>query len=174
MKYKLIRAHKRTLSLQVNRQGELIVRAPYLMPVFFIDRFINQKSSWVQKRLADLKRPQAPKVEHFTEAKLKFYISKQLEVYGSLMGLKHSGLRFTKVNSYWGTCAPTGVLSFNLALRYAPGEAVTYVVVHELAHLRYRGHGKRFWDLVRKTYPPTNEMRVLLRQIGSGNLTEEN
>ena len=174
MKYTLIRARKRTLSLQINRAGELVARAPLFMPKFLIDRFIDQKSGWVQKRLAEIKKPQPPKVEHFSEAELKTYIKSQIRVYSSKMDLKHSGLRFTNVNSYWGTCAPTGVLSFNLALRYAPKEAVTYVVVHELAHLRWRGHGKRFWELVRKTYPQTNEMRAILRQIGRGNLTREN
>src|SRR3989339_1369587 len=116
MKYTLIRARKRTLSLQINRAGELVARAPLFMPKFLIDRFIDQKSGWVQKRLAEIKKPQPPKVEHFSEAQLKNYIKSQLKVYSSMMDLKHSGLRFTNVNSYWGTCAPTGVLSFNLAL----------------------------------------------------------
>ncbi len=173
MQYTLIRARKRTLSLQINRSGELVARAPLFMPKFLIDRFIDQKSTWVKKRLAELKKPHPPKVEHFAESELKSYIKKQLVIYSNILGLKTSGLRFTNVNSYWGTCSPTGILSFNLALRFAPKEAVMYVVVHELAHLRWRGHGKRFWDLVHKTYPQTNEMRTLLRHIGRGNLTTE-
>ncbi|MFZ2200025.1 MAG: YgjP-like metallopeptidase domain-containing protein [Microgenomates group bacterium] len=168
MDYTLIRAHKRTLSLQVSKDGVLIARAPYLMPKFLIDRFVNEKSRWVAKRIKEMQKPVSPKVEHFTEDELKLFIHKQLTKYSKLMGLKHAGVRFTRVKTYWGTCAPSGILSFNLALCYAEPDAVSYVVVHELAHLRWKGHGKRFWDMVNKYYPKSNEMRSLLRHIRHG------
>lgn len=168
MQYTLIRAHKRTLSLQVNKEGQLIARAPYLMPKFLIDRFVKDKVKWVEKRLKEMQKPIDPKTEHFTEDALKEFIHKELTKYSALMGLKYTGVRFTRVHTYWGTCAPSGVLSFNLALRYTPAEAVSYVVVHELAHLRWKGHGKRFWEMVTKYYPKTNEMRRLLRHIRHG------
>ncbi len=165
MQYTLIRARKRTLSLQVTGDGELVARAPLLMPTFFIDRFISQKSAWIAKRKAEILAPKRRRTRHFSDIALKSYISRQLKKYSELMELHPSGTRYTQVKTYWGTCAPSGLLSFNLALAYTPKEAVTYVVVHELAHLKWRGHGKRFWDLVKQTYPKTNEMRKLLRSI---------
>ncbi len=165
MSYTLIRARKRTLSLQVSSAGIIIARAPYLMPKFLIDRFVDQKSAWIAKRLKELRKPRAPRVEHFSEIAVQKYIRDQVKIYSQQMGLSPSGLRFTHVNSYWGTCAPSGILSFNLALRFTSRDAVTYIVVHELAHLRWKGHGKRFWDMVQKYYPQTTEMRRLLRKI---------
>lgn len=165
MEYTLIRAHKRTLSLQIGQDGVLIARAPYLMPKFLIDRFIAEKFHWIQKRRNDVAKPVAPKIEHFSDDQLKVFISKLLTKYSLSMSLRHSGVRFTTVKTYWGTCAPSGVLSFNMALRYAPPEAVAYVVVHELAHLRWKGHGRRFWDLVAKYYPKFKEARAILRSL---------
>lgn len=165
MHYTLIRLRKRTLSIQVNAQGRLIARAPYLMPKFLIDKFIKSKSSWIAKRLSDLRQPPIAQVEYVTPTALKSHIQQQLTKYSRLMGVHPQGVRFTTVRTYWGTCSPAGVLSFNLALRFAPPSAVTYVVVHELAHLRWRTHGKRFWEMVKKFYPQTNEMRRVLRQI---------
>jgi predicted metal-dependent hydrolase len=165
MEYTLIRAHKRSLSLQVSPQGEVIARAPYLMPKFMIDRFVTAKAGWINKRLAELHQPTTPRVEHFSVPALKRYLESEIAHYSAVMGLTPTGLRFTQVSSYWGTCAPSGVLSFNLALRFTPPAAVSYVVVHELAHLRWKGHGKRFWDMVEKYYPKTREMRAVLRKI---------
>lgn len=165
MQYTLVRARKRSLSLQINGSGELIARAPLFMPKFLIDRFVSQKESWIQKRLKELSKPKGRQVEHFSESELKSYIKGELMKYSEIMGLHPSGLRFTKVHTYWGTCAPSGVLSFNLALRFTPKEAVSYVVVHELAHLRWRGHGPRFWAMVEKYYPETKSMRALLRSM---------
>jgi hypothetical protein len=165
MQYTLIRARKRSLSLQVTSSGELVARAPFFMPKFFIDRFIDGKKSWVEKRLKELAKSSIPKVEHFSETELQTYLEFEIKKYSKLMKLSPSGLRYTHVHTYWGTCAPSGVLSFNMALRLAPPSAVSYVVVHELAHLRWKGHGQRFWALVEKYYPETKAMRKLLRSI---------
>jgi hypothetical protein len=165
VQYTLIRAHKRSLSLQVNGAGELIARAPMFMPKFFIDRFVKEKSSWIEKRLKEMAKPIEPKIEHFTVEGLKIFIQQEVKIYSERMGLKHSGLRYTNVHTYWGTCAPSGLLSFNLALCFTPKECVSYVVVHELAHLRWKGHGKRFWAMVEKYYTKTKEARAILRKI---------
>lgn len=165
MNYTLIRAKKRTLSLQVNRAGEVVARAPLYMPKFLIDQFVKQKSVWISKRLVELKKPKSAPIAHFTVSELTNYIKQEVDEYSQKMGLKPAGLRFTEVNSYWGTCSPKMILSFNLALRFTPARAVTYVVVHELAHLRWRGHGKRFWELVSKHCPETRELRKILRGV---------
>jgi predicted metal-dependent hydrolase len=165
MQYTLIRARKRSLSLQVNKEGEVIARAPLLMPKFMIDRFVEQKSNWINKRIGEMKKPTIPRIEHFSVAKLKSYIAREVKKYSQSMKLYPTGLRFTQVNSYWGTCAPSGILSFNLALRFTPPGVVTYVVVHELSHLKWKGHGPRFWHLVETTYPQTKAMRAILRKI---------
>lgn len=165
MQYTLIRARKRTLSLQINGEGQLIARAPLYLPKFFIDRFISQKSAWIMKRKQEMLAPKRRRTRHFSDDELQVYIKKEIKKYGEIMNLHPKGLRFTTVTSYWGTCSPEDILSFNMALAFTPAEAVSYVVVHELSHLRWRGHGKRFWGLVQSTYPKTNEMRALLRHI---------
>lgn len=165
MQYTLIRAHKRSLSLQVAADGELIARAPMFMPKFFIDKFVKEKSGWIEKRLKEMAKPTEPKIEYLTESELKKFIEKEIKKYSQLMDLHPTGLRFTHVHTYWGTCAPSGLLSFNLALCFTPKDCVSYVVVHELAHLRWKGHDKRFWDMVTKYYPENKETRAILRKI---------
>jgi len=164
MQYTLIRAHKKTLSLQVNSSGEVIARAPYLMPKFLIDRFVKQKEGWITKRQIEIAKPKRPKKQYFTTPALHKYVEEQVKIYSKKMNLSYSGLRYTNVKSYWGTCAPSGLLSFNIALRYTPKSVVSYVVVHELAHLKWKGHGRRFWNMVEKYYPKTKEARKILRQ----------
>lgn len=165
MNYTLIRVRKRSLSLQVNAEGEVVARAPLYYPKFLIDRFVESKSRWVAKRRSALETPKPPSTAHFAPAQLEQFIQQAVAKYASLMRLTPKNIRFTQVHSYWGTCSPSGVLSFNRSLRYGSPEVVTYVVVHELAHLRWHGHGVRFWELVKKTYPPAIAMRKLLRHL---------
>ena len=48
--YKVIRSNRRTLSISINENAELIVRAPHLLSMNKIHDFINEKKKWVNKQ----------------------------------------------------------------------------------------------------------------------------
>ena len=55
----------------------------------------------------------------------------------------------------WGSCTyATRDIRISTRLATFPDWVIDYVIVHELAHLRVRGHGTRFWQLVNR-YPKT-------------------
>jgi predicted metal-dependent hydrolase len=63
----------------------------------------------------------------------------------------------------WGSASKNGRLSFSWRLVLAPPAALETVVIHELAHLRYFGHGPRFWGLVASRRPDHLDWRRWLR-----------
>jgi predicted metal-dependent hydrolase len=65
-------------------------------------------------------------------------------------------------NSRWGSCTvDTGAIRLSSRMQDFPAWVLDYVIVHELAHLRYNGHGPRFWALVNR-YPLTERARGFL------------
>lgn len=53
----------------------------------------------------------------------------------------------------WGSCTyTTREVRISTRLAAFPDWVIDYVIVHELAHLRVRGHGDSFWHLVHR-YP---------------------
>ena len=68
--------------------------------------------------------------------------------------------------SRWGSCSRDGSISLNLRLLFMPQTILDYVIVHELAHTRYRSHGPRFWALVGSVMPDHKERRKWLRDNG--------
>ena len=54
--YTLIRARRRTISLHIESDGSLVVKAPFLIPLFVINRFINEKNTWISKQQKEMKR----------------------------------------------------------------------------------------------------------------------
>lgn len=52
MEYTLIRSSRKTLALNIDRDGRLIVRAPYRLSVEKIEQFIAEKADWIEKHTA--------------------------------------------------------------------------------------------------------------------------
>lgn len=46
----IIRSNRRTLSLTISRQGELIVRAPKKLPLDYIINFVQEKEKWINSK----------------------------------------------------------------------------------------------------------------------------
>lgn len=83
------------------------------------------------------------------------------------LGLRHAGLYLRDPRSRWGSCGPDGRIMLSLRLVMAPPEVFRYVVVHELCHLRWRGHGARFWALVERQMPDYDRPYRWLREHGA-------
>ena len=62
MDYQLIRSKRKTLSLQINNNAELIVRAPNRLSVKKIEQFMHEKSYWISKKSRSIRarKTQAP------------------------------------------------------------------------------------------------------------------
>ena len=68
----------------------------------------------------------------------------------------------------WGSCDRSGTIRLNWRIIQAPMRLVDYVVVHELVHLRHRGHGRDYWRAVARVMPDYERRREELRRCGAG------
>lgn len=84
------------------------------------------------------------------------------------LALPYRSLSIRDTRSRWGSCGPDGRIMLSLRLVLAPPAVFRYVVVHELCHLRWRGHGPRFWALVARQMPDFERQRDWLRRNGAG------
>ena len=66
----------------------------------------------------------------------------------------------------WGSCDHRGTIRLNWRIVQAPMRLLDYVVVHELVHLRHRGHGRDYWQAVGRVMPDYERRREELRQRG--------
>ena len=82
------------------------------------------------------------------------------------LGMQPTALTIRDQKTLWGSLSGRGRMSLNWRLVMAPPHVLHYVVAHELAHLRWRGHGPRFWGLVARLDPEYETARVWLRQHG--------
>ena len=75
----IIRTNRKSLSLTINEQGELIVHAPKYMPMFEILNFIEKKEDWITKKSESVKSllDKNSKIVEYSEI---FFLGKRYKV----------------------------------------------------------------------------------------------
>ena len=169
MNYTLIRSRRKTLAVEINRSAEVIVRAPLHLPQREIDRFLQAKQRWIASSLERqrLRCAAHPEPDEAQWARLKelalAYLPDRVAFYAGQMGVFPSAVRFSRASTRFGSCSAKNSITFSLRLLEYPPAAIDYVVVHELAHIRYKNHGRDFYRFVASVLPDYREREKLLR-----------
>ena len=169
--YTLIRSDRKSISLQITREGQVVVRCPRRMPKKAVEAFVAEKDGWLRAHLAPiLARPQLPP---FTEEELevlaeeaKYSIPRRTAYFASLMGVSYGRITIRSQKTRWGSCSSQGNLNFNCLLMLTPPEVRDYVVVHELCHRKEMNHSARFWAEVEKVLPDYRDRLRWLKENG--------
>jgi predicted metal-dependent hydrolase len=103
-------------------------------------------------------------LERWLRAEARRELSAAVTRRAAEMGLAVGRISVRDQRTRWASASARGDLSFSWRLVLCPPDVLDYVVVHELAHLRWRGHGPRFWALVRRYAPDADRHRRWLRE----------
>jgi len=216
----LIRSARRTVSLQVNPDLSLVMKAPSDTPEPFLRDFLERRRPWVERHLARMARIKAAAPAWEDGSRLPF-LGDELELRleaGSRARARLSGgeviatardpadvkevrvaverlfvreatarfpamldtclaraarrrfprpeLRVRTMRSRWGSCdSKACVITLNARLlRFRP-EVIECVIMHELAHFRYRRHGARFYGLLGELCPDYEALQGELAEV---------
>jgi hypothetical protein len=91
-------------------------------------------------------------------------IKKQVKHFSQKMQLEYKNITLRDQKTRWGSCSSHKNLNFNWRLIMAPEAVLSYVVIHELAHLVQMNHSRKFWELVEKFDPDYREHRRWLKK----------
>ena len=167
--FEVVYSDRKTLALRIDRDGRLTVRAPYGTSNKRIDEFIRKEERWIEKT-----REKVSALPDFSDdpanitalrAKAKTVLPDKIEYYAKIMHLYPNVVRIGRAKTRYGCCTSKKHIVFSCYLMLFPDEAIDYVVVHELAHLRYMNHGKDFYRLVASVLPDWKERQKLLKGI---------
>ena len=164
---RIIRSSRRTLSLQVRRGGEVIVRAPLHASLKEINAFIQKNRSWLAKHLAAVQKEKEEEDQHpvqlLTMEEIRSLADEAMRVlparvshFAPLVGVTYGRI----------TISSKGNLNFNCLLMLAPAAVQDYVVVHELCHRKEMNHSPRFWAEVERIIPEYKTYEKWLKTEG--------
>jgi predicted metal-dependent hydrolase len=102
----------------------------------------------------------------FYEAEARADIGRWLPAYLPGLPRAPSRIRLRVLSSQWGSLAPDGTLTLDLALVLGRPAAFEYVLVHELCHLVHADHSRAFWREVEARCPDWRASRDYFRDEG--------
>jgi predicted metal-dependent hydrolase len=170
-----VSARARRMRIDVRPDGEVVLTLPARASREAALRFLEQSRGWIERTRARMARGRAaeplpwdgPRERSRLRALALEQARRLLDEEAARLGLRYRGLAIRDPRTRWGSCGPRGDIMLSLRLAMAPPEVFRYVAVHELCHLRWRGHGPRFWALVARQMPDYEAARAWLRASGA-------
>ena len=167
--YTVIRSKRKTLALEITPELKILVRAPMRAPMREITKLVENNADWIERNL-EKQRERAALRPTLTADDIAALKKKAAEIipprvahYAAIMGLKPAGVKITSAVKRFGSCSGKNRLCFSYRLMLYPEAAVDYVIVHELAHIRHKNHGRDFYALIESILPDYKERKKLFK-----------
>ncbi len=166
-------ARAKRLRVAVYCDTQVVVTAPTGITTRTIDKFIVQKQTWIEEKIAYFSKFKNKAVANTDETEYLKYKDKALQLAIKRVDhfIQYYGFTYNKINvknqkTRWGSCSRKGNLNFNYKVIFLPAEVRDYIIVHEICHLGEFNHSRKFWNLVGKVIPDYTEINNKLRKEG--------
>ena len=140
------------------KNGKIIVKAPKRISKKEIEKIIEQKSEWIKKTIEKENKKQKKK-ELYTKEEFKEIIEKNANELIQETGVRPNKITIKQIKYAWGSCSSKKNITINLELIKYSEQALRYVILHEICHLKYMNHSQEFWNLVQKYMPEYKEIK---------------
>lgn len=168
--YQWIRSRRKTIAIQIDRNGQVILRTPYGITKRQAEKFLDEKKDWILKTIRQVENRKTDQIMISEEQRregierAKRIFPERTAYFALRMGVYYGRITIREQKTRWGSCSSKGNLNFNWKLVLLAPELLDYVVVHELAHRREMNHSKNFWKIVEAELPDYRERRRRLKE----------
>lgn len=170
LNYTIIFSNRKTLTLSVSKNLEVIVKAPKKTSEKHIQSFVDKHNDWILNQISAIKsRPTlSPEEIAILKIKARSLIPEKVAHFEKIMGVSSTGVKITSANTRWGSCSYKNSLCFSYKIMLLPDSLIDYIVVHELAHIIEKNHSAKFYKVVEKYLPDYKTRVKKLKEIGRG------
>ena len=168
--FTVMRSDRRTVNLQIQPDGSLLIRAPYFVSEAELRRIVAQNADWIaRQREKNAERQIAhpeltPEQENALRKAAHELLPQRVAYWAPKLGVMPSAITITGAKTRFGSCSSQNRISFSWRVMQYPPEAIDYVVVHELAHILHHDHSPAFYACIERVMPDHKARRALLRK----------
>lgn len=163
IKYEIIRKNIKNVYISI-KNGAVIITAPKYVAQEEIEKLLMKKVNWIYKKL-ETQKIKNEKPDLYTKEEFIQIVEKIAKELICEIGVKPNKIRMREIKYAWGSCSSNKNITINLKLMAYSKEAIRYVILHELCHIKYMNHSKKFWELVKSYMPNYKEVKKELNGI---------
>ncbi len=161
IKYEINRKRIKNIYISI-KEGVVIVTAPKYVSNEEIEKLLLKKANWIHKKIKSQSQRQEKQDLYTREEFLKIIQQTAKELIEET-GIKPNKMRVREIKYAWGSCSSGKNITINLKLIKYSKDAIRYVILHELCHIKHMNHGDEFWKLVSTYMPNYKEVKKELR-----------
>ena len=157
LEYEIKYSKIKNIYIQI-KDGKVIIKVPRSVSKKEIEKILEQKSEWIQKAVEKETKKQEKK-PLYTKEEFKEIVEKYANELIKQTGLVPNKITIKKIKYAWGSCSSKKNITINLELIKYSEQAIRYVILHEICHIKYMNHSKDFWNLVEKYMPDYKQVK---------------
>lgn len=157
MEYKIVYSRIKNIYIQI-KDGEVIVKAPKRVSKKEIDKIVKEKENWIKKTLEKSEKKEN-REKLYTDEEFRVIVQDAANELIRETGLVPNKVRIRDIKYAWGSCSANKNITISYKLIRYSRQAIRYVILHELCHIKYMNHSKDFWNLVAIYMPNYKEVK---------------
>ena len=118
-------------------------------------RWIQNKIEFVEECL---QKASNKAIAKRSETEFKELVHALVEGASKGLGVQLHEIYFRKMKTKWASCSSKGNLTINRLMRYLPDYLISYIIFHEMVHLKEKRHNGKFWDIISKKFKNYQEL----------------
>jgi predicted metal-dependent hydrolase len=133
-------------------------------------RVVINRREWIRRTLVRIGRARdgcreaVAAAECLDRRRARADLSQRLATLAMEHGFTYRALSVRSQTTLWGSASPSGRIQLNARLTVLPPDLSDYVILHELVHTRFRGHGRAFWAELERHCPDARRRQTRLRE----------
>jgi predicted metal-dependent hydrolase len=73
--------------------------------------------------------------------------------FSKIMEVNPNKISIKNLKNRWGSVTKNKTINLNVNLMKAPEDIIDYIIIHELCHLKIKGHSYQFWEYLKQFVP---------------------
>jgi len=97
-------------------------------------------------------------------SKADLFFKEKVTQYSKIINVIPNQIRIKNLKNRWGSITKNKTVNLNVNLLKAPEDIIDYLIIHELCHLKIKGHSYQFWDYLKQFVPDYKQKVEWLRR----------
>ena len=84
------------------------------------------------------------------EEQAKKILKEKITQYSKTIQVNPSKFVIKNLKNRWGSISQNDTINLNVNLLKAPEDVIDYIIIHELCHIKIKGHSQKFWQFLNR------------------------